>query len=695
MAAGRKVVIEFLGQDKTLGRTMNDLDGKSGRLTGALAKVGKMAAAGLAIGAVAGGAALVKMTQGAIEDEAAQKRLEQQLKNSAGATDKQVASVEKWISAQGKALGVTDDELRPALSKLVTATGDVGKAQDLASLAMDVSAAKGKDLGAVSEALMKAQNGQVGALSRLGINTKNAAGETIGMEEAVKRMSAQFGGAAATQANTLEGKMGRLKLILAETGETIGSKLIPYVTQMADWFLNRGLPALTTFGNYLGTVFPPIWERIRTVISTVMGSLQGDVSGNLGKVRATFQSVTSIISSLWDKFGGTILDYAKKTFANMRQVIGGALTVIQGVFQTFAALLKGDWSGAWDGVKKILSGAWEVIKGVVRQALNVVSTLIEVAWTAVKGITSRAWDGIKEAVSNGIGRAIDSLRGIPEKAKAALGALGSTLRSAGEALIQGLIDGISSKVAALRDKLQSVTKLIPDWKGPLDKDKILLTPAGVALMEGLIKGIDKGKVKLQTVLEKVTDYIQKKQDNLASLLEKRQSIVDSFRGFTQSVFGTDTGTEGSPATAQSIVDFGAGQRAKAEQLNANIGALIAKGLSKDLIQQMVDQGQSGIDQINTLATATDAQIQALNANNAATVQALTAAGLTTANALLQDQIDGAARDVALADSIRDKLAELLDKQDKNTIVQLNLDGKIIRASLLRLKRESGKELGLT
>jgi len=213
-------------------------------------------------------------------------------------------------------------------------------------------------------------------------------------------------------------------------------------------------------------------------------------------------------------------------------------------------------------------------------------------------------------------------------------------------------------------------------------------------MEGLIKGIDKGKKKLKSVLERVTEYIKGKQDKLADLLSKRKSIIDTFGGFGKSVFGTDTGTEDSPASVEKIIEFSASQRAKADQLNASVGALIAKGLSRDLIQQMIDAGAAGEDQINLLATATDDQIRQLNANNAATTSALAAAGLKAADAMLKDQIDGARRDVALADGIRDKLAELLEKQEKNTVIQIKIGGRTIHATLRQLKRDLGRKLEL-
>lgn len=497
----RKITIEFLGDSKDLQNAMGDAESKGGKLSGTLKKVGKMAAVGLAAGAAAGAVALFKMTQGAIEDEAAQARLEKQLKNSAGATDKQVAATEDWITAQGKAFGVTDDELRPALSKLVTATKDVAEAQDLARLAMDASAGTGKSLESVSLALMKARNGDVAGLGRLGIATKNAAGETMSFEQITKSMAETFGGQAATQANTLEGKMARLKLVLSEAGETIGSKLIPMVTQMADWFLNKGLPAAMAFGGWLSDTFPPIFERIRTVVSSVMGGMSGDVGGGLGRIQQIFTDVTSIVMSLWNTFGATILEYATTTLENMKQVFGGALDVISGIFQTFSSLLKGDWSGAWDGIKKILSGAWEIIKGIVKQGLNLLSTAMENGWTVLKGIVGLAWDGIKTLVSAGIDKVVDWVKGIPGKFTSAL----SNLKETAAGLFRDAMDAGKEKVSSIG---QTIIGWIADIPAKLREKLSNFKDAGAALIGGFVDGMKNAGGVISGIAGNVWDAVK-------------------------------------------------------------------------------------------------------------------------------------------------------------------------------------------
>lgn len=525
--ANKKIIIEFLGDSKDLQNAIGDVDGKSSKLGATLGKVGKAAAVGLGAGLLVGGAALIKMTQGAAEDEAAQAKLAKTLENTAGATKKQVAAVEDWISAQGVALGVTDDELRPALSKLVTATGDVAEAQKLAALAMDVSAGSGKSLDSVATALMKAQNGQTVGLSKLGIETKNAAGETMTFEQVTKSMAETFKGQAASQADTLEGKMAKLKLIMSEAGEEIGAKLIPVVTQMADWFLNKGLPAIQAFGGWLGDHLPPIFEKIQAVVNTVMGAVQGDVGGGLGKVQGIFTDVTSIITSLWDAFGSTIVDFIKKSFANIMQVVGGAFTIIQGIFQTFSALLKGDWAGVWDGIKTILSGAFEVIKGVVKQALNVLGTVFEAGWSAIKGVVGAAWDGIKTLVTAGIGKTVEFMQAIPGKYVNALSSLA------------GIVGGIfRDAMDAGKDKVVAIGATIVDWIQGIPGKLLNLAgqfgSAGKALLQGFIDGMKNAAGVIEGIASNVWDTVR-------GLLNSAIGKINAALEFTISLPGKDIG----------------------------------------------------------------------------------------------------------------------------------------------------------
>jgi phage-related protein len=783
--AGRKITVEFLGDSKDLENAIDSVDGKSSKLSGVLGKVGKAAAAGLAIGgaaAIAGGKHFFDLAA----------TVEQMGQKADTVFGSQIGKVDKWAAANAHAMGLTRTQatgLAANFGDLLIPMGFTRK--EAAKMSTDVVGLSGalsqwsggtKSAAEVSEILSAAMLGETDGLKSLGISIGAADIEARLLAEGQGKLTGaarQQAEAQAIQALIMEkstdaqkafadggspllSAQAQLKAKFGELQEMIATKLIPVFTQMADWFMTKGLPAIETFGgamsDKLGPVLVVVGQKLMSVASFANANLIPALTGMaewVGKnqdillplaaalggaaaaisVMAGVVKVIALVTKAWAAVQ-TAMNVVLA--ANPIGIVIVALAALAaGLFvawkksETFRAIVL----GSWDAIKSGTLTAFDAVKGAVVKAFDFIKNvflnftgpgLIIKHWDTIKSATTTAWNAIKAGVSAAIGAVVGAIQGlasipgkvagffdqaresavqkmqalvsfmagIPGKILSGLGNLGTLLYNAGSAVIQGLIDGIMAKVAVLREKLESVTKLIPDWKGPLDKDKILLKPAGEALIEGLISGIEKKKTKLQTVLEKITEHIKKQQDKLASLLDKRQSIVDSFKGFASSVFGTDTATEDSPASAQKLVDFSGAQRGKAETLSADVKALIAKGMSKDMINQLIASGQSGMDQIHLLASATDEQIAAVNANNAATQAALTAAGLAAADAVMGEQIAQAERDVKLADDIRDKLAALLEKQDKNTVVQLILDGKVLHASLMKLKKAKNSKLEL-
>jgi len=196
---------------------------------GALTAVG-----GAAAGAVAAAAA----------DEASQKSLEAQLIRSASATNAQVQATEAFIEKAMLATGIADDELRPAFGNLARATGDLDKSQRLFNLALDISASTGRDLETVTLGLGRAANGQVAGLQKLGIPLDDNIKKSKDFNAALLELEKQFGGAAATAADTFSGRVKILRTSLGEVVEEIGYQLLPVAERLVGFLQKNLIPAL-------------------------------------------------------------------------------------------------------------------------------------------------------------------------------------------------------------------------------------------------------------------------------------------------------------------------------------------------------------------------------------------------------------------------------------------------------------------
>jgi hypothetical protein len=204
------------------------------------------AAAGIAAAGYASKLA-IDGVKAAIEDEAAQLRLANALKAATGATDAQIKATEDMILKTSLATGVADDALRPALQRLAVSTKDTVEAQKLLSLALDISKASGKDLETVANALGRAQDGNVTSLGRLGLGLSKAELATLSFTEIQTRLSDLYGGAAAANAETFQGKIDRLKVGFDEAKESLGVALLPQVEKFITFLNDTGIPTLNAF----------------------------------------------------------------------------------------------------------------------------------------------------------------------------------------------------------------------------------------------------------------------------------------------------------------------------------------------------------------------------------------------------------------------------------------------------------------
>jgi hypothetical protein len=188
---------------------------------------------GMGVSAAAVAQQIGKAVKAFAEDEAQQKQLALAVQNSTGASNEQVAAIEDTISKMQFQKAVSDGELRPSLATLVRATGDVTKAQSLMNLALDISAGTGKDLQTVSLALAKAQGGNVGALTRLGVSLDANAVKTKDFDAITRELGYTFQGAADAAANSAEGGFKKLQIAVDELYETVGGKLAPVLGDYA------------------------------------------------------------------------------------------------------------------------------------------------------------------------------------------------------------------------------------------------------------------------------------------------------------------------------------------------------------------------------------------------------------------------------------------------------------------------------
>ena len=315
---------------KSLAQANGDVDDSSSKM----GEFSKKAGLAFAAAAAAAGAYAVKLAvdgvKAAIEDEAAQVRLANALKTATGATEAQIKATENQITKMSLATGVSDDKLRPALQRIALSTGDLSKAQDLLAVAMDTAQATGKPLETVANAIGKAYDGNTAALGKLGIGLSAAELKTMSFTDVQKKLTDLFGGAAAANANTFQGRMDRLKVTFDEAKESIGYKLLPIIQSLIDFIVNKVVPALGKFADFFKPITDAI-EKNKETFAEFIGFIQKYVVPVLVTVLGgAFKVVGEIAGGIINVIGAVI--------SGLNSLIAGAVAGINALIRVYNSI---------------------------------------------------------------------------------------------------------------------------------------------------------------------------------------------------------------------------------------------------------------------------------------------------------------------------------------------------------------------
>jgi cell division protein FtsB len=299
-APSRTLKLSILGDVSNLVSSLKTGEKATDDYTKTLTDFGKKAAVAFTVAATAATAFAVSAVKNALADESAQRKLAETLRASTTATEAQISAVSDWIDTTSVAIGVTDDQLRPAFSRLVRSTNDVQKAQELVNLALDISVATGKPLEAVSNALGKAYDGNATSLGRLGLGLDATILKGGDTDAIFQNLTTTFGNFAENEALTTEAQFRRVGIAVDEAKESIGAALLPVVERLATFLITTVVPNMQTF--------------IASLTGT--GSLaEATADGTLGAFEF-----------------GKMVEKVIKTVYNFRGVLIATAAVIAGVF---------------------------------------------------------------------------------------------------------------------------------------------------------------------------------------------------------------------------------------------------------------------------------------------------------------------------------------------------------------------------
>lgn len=396
--------------------------------------------------------------------------------------------------------------------------------------------------------------------SALTAQEKAAAAQAIIMER-----SADSAGRFAAESDTLAGKQERVRAQFENTKATLGQQLLPAMSGLMGFISGTVLPG---FQGLIDTIINDVIPGISSFASTVndwkvpIGIVAGVITAvflpaliamGVQHTIAAAKAVAAWAIQSAASIGGA----AAQSLAVVRVVAGWVLMGVQSLIQ--AARMAAAWLIAMGpvgwviaaviGLAALIIANWDTIVAWTKQAWTNVTAWLSTAWTNIKatassvwnaildffkgvpgklvqfflnftlpGLLIKHWDSIKRAAVEKWNALVSFIKEIPGKIVAGLGNLGQRLYSAGQELLQGLINGITNKVSgavrAVKDAVGNVIEGAKNLLGISSPSRVFMELGGY-VAEGLALGIDRNRVQVSAATNRLVGIPNAARANLS------------------------------------------------------------------------------------------------------------------------------------------------------------------------------------
>ena len=430
-----------------------------------------------------------------------------------------------------QALGLSQEDLEAALHQ------SGGSAQQFATNLLEWA-----NSGTTMEQVIQALGGDLGTLQTA---MNSTTGTTTEMADA---MMSGFGG-------SIEKMKSSLDVLGYTLGGIIAQYVGPMIEKVQEWIdkfqsLDKGTQDLIVKVAAVAAAIGPVLVIGGKIVSAI-----GAITSAVGVVIPALGTIGGAIATV----GGAALAALPGILAFMAPFLPfiaiAAAVVAAGVLiyknwdkiKEFAgkvgAAVKEKWDAiksktteVWNGVKEKINGVMSGISSNVGERLNRIRSAFNENGGGIKGAVSAGWQAIKEYYRAGFD-VINSLTGgklgeIASKFKEKFSEIGSQALQWGRDIIQGIINGITSKIAGIRTAVSNVANTIRSYLHFSEPDKGPLSDFHT-YMPDMMKSLAQGMISNLGVIENAATQVA------GAILPNTEQNAYNYGGFTVNVYGAE------------------------------------------------------------------------------------------------------------------------------------------------------------
>ena len=207
------------------------------------------------------------------------------------------------------------------------------------------------------------------------------------------------------------------------------------------------------------------WEEIKSFFSELWTMIADIFSAAFELIKTIVSAALDNVKQFWEKHGEDIKLTVSTVWTVIKTTIETVLTLIKGIIQTITKIIQGDWKGAWETIKNTAATICEIIKTNIGSVFENIKTAIHNKLEEIKTKWREAWENVKTTFQNAGNSIKSAIQDLGNQIKAKFQDMINSAKNWGRNLIQGFIDGIREKIAAVRQAAADVVAAAKDFLG--------------------------------------------------------------------------------------------------------------------------------------------------------------------------------------------------------------------------------------